>query len=100
MNSAPTGTTVISGDTIVGDVLTTSHELSDGNGLGILSYQWYRSLNSIKSAINLGVLIPCTTLMALELIAITPIHNRTAVIIITVNPTHSLTIAMQVRRRL
>ncbi len=97
MNSAPTGTIVISGDTIVGDVLTTSHELSDGNGLGILSYQWYRSLNSIKSAINLGVLIPCTTLMALELI---PTHNRTAVIIITVNPTHSLTIAMQVRRRL
>lgn len=45
VNSASTGTIIISGISHVGETLTLSHNLTDENGLGTLNYQWQRTLN-------------------------------------------------------
>jgi len=45
-NIAPTGSVVISGSPVVGEVLTVSNNLADSNGLGNISYQWQRSQNN------------------------------------------------------
>jgi Ca2+-binding RTX toxin-like protein len=39
-NQAPTGTLSILGDAVLGQTLSLSQDLQDGNGLGVLSYQW------------------------------------------------------------
>ena len=39
------GTIIISGITSVGETLILSHNLTDGNGLGTLHYQWQRTFN-------------------------------------------------------
>ena len=51
-NTAPTGTVTISGNAIVGEVLTVSNNLADANGLGTINYQWQRTTNNITSDIS------------------------------------------------
>ena len=46
-NQAPTGAVSISGSLRVGDTLSVSNSLADGNGLGAMSYQWLRDGNPI-----------------------------------------------------
>ena len=41
VNDAPTGAVLISGTLAQGGVLTASHTLSDLDGLGVVSYQWF-----------------------------------------------------------
>ncbi len=57
VNDAPTGNVVISGSTSVGQTLTTSHTLADVEGLGGISYQWYRNGAGIAGAIGTSYLL-------------------------------------------
>lgn len=40
-NSPPSGSVVINGDVTVGSTLTASNNISDPNGVGMISYNWY-----------------------------------------------------------
>ena len=50
VNDAPTGSVTISGLLTEDQVLTASNSLSDLDGLGIVSYQWYRDGSAIGGA--------------------------------------------------
>ena len=41
-NDPATGTVTISGTPVVGQTLTASNTLADADGLGTITYQWYR----------------------------------------------------------
>ena len=43
LGSPPTGTVTISGTPVVGQTLTASNNLTDADGLGAITYQWYRN---------------------------------------------------------
>ncbi len=49
-NNLPTGTVTINGTPAPGETLTVSNDLSDDNGLGVLSFQWYQNANAIQGA--------------------------------------------------
>ena len=51
VNDLPAGTVMINGITAEDQVLTTSHSLSDADGLGVLSYQWKRGGADISGAV-------------------------------------------------
>ncbi|WP_252736683.1 MULTISPECIES: YHYH protein [unclassified Psychrosphaera] len=51
-NSAVTGTVTIHGSLDVGEALSITQTLTDGNGLGDFSYQWMRNGNDIIGATN------------------------------------------------
>jgi hypothetical protein len=51
-NYAPTGTVVVSGTPTQGEVLTASNTLSDLDGLGVVSYQWFADGVAVVSAIT------------------------------------------------
>ncbi len=57
VNDSPTGNVVISGSTTVGQTLTASHTLADAEGLGSVSYQWYRNGAGIAGAIGTSYLL-------------------------------------------
>ncbi len=50
VNDLPTGSVLISGTTTQGQILTASHNLSDLDGLGAISYQWLNNGNAISGA--------------------------------------------------
>ena len=50
VNDAPTGTITITGTATQGETLTAENTLSDLDGLGDLSYQWYAGENAIEGA--------------------------------------------------
>jgi len=49
-NTAPQGSVSISGTVEVGETLSASHSLSDEDGLGDISYQWYSNGTAISGA--------------------------------------------------
>ncbi|MGB5260112.1 MAG: hypothetical protein WBO34_06245, partial [Gammaproteobacteria bacterium] len=51
VNNAPTGSVAISGTPTEDQVLTASNTLADADGLGAISYQWYRDGVAIGGAI-------------------------------------------------
>ena len=55
LNEAPVGEVTISGDAEVGRVLTADHNLSDEDGNGAVSFQWYRDAHPIQSTLKDGV---------------------------------------------
>ena len=57
VNDLPTGNVVISGVLSVGQTLTASHTLADVEGLGTISYQWYRNGAGIAGAIGTSYLL-------------------------------------------
>ncbi|MGB5539518.1 MAG: DUF2341 domain-containing protein [Gammaproteobacteria bacterium] len=50
INDAPTGSVTISGTPTEDQMLTASHTLADADGLGVISYQWYRDGVAIAGA--------------------------------------------------
>ena len=42
MPTIPPGTVTVSGTPVVGQTLTASNSLADADGLGAITYQWYR----------------------------------------------------------
>ncbi|GEM_PF-2294580 len=52
VNDPPTGSVAISGDLTEGQTLTASNTLADVDGLGTISYQWYRAGSAIDGATN------------------------------------------------
>ena len=50
VNDAPAGGVTISGSVVAGQVLTASHTLTDPDGLGTVSYQWYAGADAISGA--------------------------------------------------
>ena len=50
VNDAPVGTVLISGTAASGQTLTASNNLTDADGLGTVSYQWYAGGNAIQGA--------------------------------------------------
>jgi Ca2+-binding RTX toxin-like protein len=50
VNDAPSGIASISGSAVQGQTLTASHNLSDADGLGTVSYQWLRAGTAIAGA--------------------------------------------------
>ena len=50
VNDAPTGTITITGTATQGETLTAENTLSDIDGLGDLSYQWYAGENAIEGS--------------------------------------------------
>lgn len=67
-NNLPTGTVLISGNQPVGSVLTCTNTLSDADGLGTFSYQWYSGTTKVGTnattyttiASDAGNVIVCT----------------------------------------
>ncbi len=57
VNDLPTGSVAISGVLSVGQTLTASHTLADVEGLGSVSYQWYRNGAGIAGAIGTSYLL-------------------------------------------
>ncbi len=57
VNDAPTGSVVISGQASVGQTLTASASLNDVDGMGALSYQWYRQGAAIAGATGTRYLV-------------------------------------------
>ena len=51
-NDSPTGIVTISGTAEVGQTLSVSNTLSDPDGLGIITYQWYRDGHPIVSMVE------------------------------------------------
>ncbi len=49
-NSSPTGAVTVSGTVAVDEVLTASHTITDADGMGVVSYQWYRDGDAISGA--------------------------------------------------
>ena len=49
-NSAPDGAVTVSGTVAVDEVLTASHSITDADGMGAVSYQWYRDGDAISGA--------------------------------------------------
>jgi len=49
INDIPTGSVTISGSPTQGETLTVSHTLADIDGLGSVSYQWYRDDIAVES---------------------------------------------------
>ena len=52
LSHSPTGSVTISGTAREDEVLTASHTLSDGDGLGVISWQWNRDGVLIEGATN------------------------------------------------
>ncbi|NIB44364.1 DUF4214 domain-containing protein [Pseudomaricurvus alkylphenolicus] len=52
VNNPPTGTVTITGNTLLGESLTGSHNLEDDDGLGEVVYQWYADDLMIHGANN------------------------------------------------
>jgi Ca2+-binding RTX toxin-like protein len=50
VNDAPTGVVVITGAAVQGQTLTASHTLTDADGLGAVSYQWFANGAAIAGA--------------------------------------------------
>lgn len=58
VNDAPTGSLVITGDTIVGSTVTAdTYTIQDEDGLGAFSYQWLRNLAPISGATSESYLL-------------------------------------------
>ena len=51
-NNAPTGTIDIQGTLFRGETLTAVNNFSDADGLGSISYQWFRDGVAISGATN------------------------------------------------
>ena len=51
-NSTPEGAVAVSGVVAVDEVLTASHSITDADGMGVVSYQWYRDGDAINGASN------------------------------------------------
>jgi len=49
-----TGSVTITGTPVVGQTLTASNNLADADGLGTITYQWYRGGIPIRNAIKRG----------------------------------------------
>ena len=62
VNDAPTGSVLITGTTIQGQILTASNSLADLDGLGAISYQWLSNGEEISGANQ-----PTYTLSATEI---------------------------------
>lgn len=52
VNNNPTGSVTISGTITEGQTLTASNNLADEDGVGVITYQWYRDGGSINGATN------------------------------------------------
>jgi hypothetical protein len=50
VNDVPTGSVAIAGTANVGEVLTASNTLADGDGMGTVTYQWYAGSTAITGA--------------------------------------------------
>ncbi len=53
--AAPTGSVTISGTSELGQTLTVSNDLADADGLGVITYQWYRDglpVNMLKDGVG------------------------------------------------
>lgn len=50
INDVPTGEVTISGDAMIGKVLSATNTLDDLDGLGVISYQWKANGNNINGA--------------------------------------------------
>ena len=50
VNDAPTGSVIITGTAVPGEVLTASNTLADEDGLGTINYQWLRDGEEIPEA--------------------------------------------------
>jgi hypothetical protein len=50
VNHAPTGVVTITGTPITGETLTALNSLTDSDGLGTISYQWYKGSTEISGA--------------------------------------------------
>lgn len=49
-NSNPDGSIAVSGTVAVDEVLTATHSIIDADGMGVVSYQWYRDGDAISGA--------------------------------------------------
>jgi arylsulfatase A-like enzyme len=52
INSTAVGEVIITGTLSVGATLTLSQNITDGNGLGTLNYQWHRTINNVSNSIE------------------------------------------------
>ena len=52
VNDPTTGSVTISGDAKTGQVLTASNTLADDDGLGTVTYQWYKDGTEVSDAVN------------------------------------------------
>ena len=52
VNSPPSGTVNIVGENVVGATLSIEQDITDSNGIGVFSYQWYRNQSAITGATN------------------------------------------------
>jgi len=50
VNDSPTGTVRVLGKAAEGETLTVSHDLADGDGIGVISFQWLRDGTAIVGA--------------------------------------------------
>ena len=53
--AAPTGSVTITGTAEVGQTLSAGNNLADADGLGAITYQWYRDGQPIKNTLKDGV---------------------------------------------
>jgi hypothetical protein len=50
VNDAPTGNVTITGNATQNQILTASNSLADTDGLGLISYQWFRDVTVVSNA--------------------------------------------------